>query len=415
MSISDQFHQFLSNIQPTQAQKEDADKKHTSVCKTLHSHYYTDKYSGTTCVIIGSYGKATNIRPPRDVDVLFIMPASEFSKYHEYKTNGQSQLLQDIRRLLGEHYSTTDKIRGWGEVVLIEFPDGTHNVELLPAWRRSDGQYTIPSTEKGGHWDIWDPVSEKQVIDQSDRLTNGRTRAVIKMVKKWSETCSVPVHSYQIEEAAVSFFADYTKPTTDYSVVLRDFFDYFRTKVKEESRSHVETAYSRAEKANDLEHAGDLDEAAQEWKKVFGPDFPSVGEEETASKSMPVLADSSHCEPLRWPHIAQNSVKIIARVLSPNKEKRLGGIASNGRSVIPGLYLEFTADTDTNGAFDYYWQVVNTGEVAKRANDLRGTFFTGGKMRQEHTEYSGKHWIECFIVKGDICVARSGRFFVNIG
>ena len=32
----------------------------------------------------------------------------------------------------------------------------------------------------------------------------------------------------------------------------------------------------------------------------------------------------------------------------------------------------------------------------------------------EKSLYTGKHWIECFIVKDGICVARSGRFYVNI-
>ena len=76
--------------------------------------------------------------------------------------------------------------------------------------------------------------------------------------------------------------------------------------------------------------------------------------------------------------------------------------------------MKFIANTNASGESKYYWQVVNTGKAAKEAGGLRGKIFEGGMVRWEHTEYHGKHWIECFIVRNNICVARSGKFFVNI-
>ena len=38
----------------------------------------------------------------------------------------------------------------------------------------------------------------------------------------------------------------------------------------------------------------------------------------------------------------------------------------------------------------------------------------GGLNQKEYSLYRGKHWIECFIVKNNICVARSYEFMVNI-
>ena len=101
------------------------------------------------------------------------------------------------------------------------------------------------------------------------------------------------------------------------------------------------------------------------------------------------------------------------RIFIPISEK-IRSINSDGRVLPPGLYLKFIARTNAKGIFKYYWQVVNTGEAAKRNNDLRGNIFEGNQVRGEHTKYQGKHWIECFIVQNNICVARSGKFFVNI-
>lgn len=81
----------------------------------------------------------------------------------------------------------------------------------------------------------------------------------------------------------------------------------------------------------------------------------------------------------------------------------------------------FVAETTVPKPFEVYWQVVNTGEDATRLSGLRGGIFhsqtagKGGLNQKEYSSYRGLHWVECFIVKDGICVARSYEFFVNIG
>lgn len=86
-----------------------------------------------------------------------------------------------------------------------------------------------------------------------------------------------------------------------------------------------------------------------------------------------------------------------------------------------GCYLTFNAmDTNVPKPYDVYWQVVNNGEEATNGNCLRGGIFKaktagrGGLIYTDATAYSGLHWVECFIVKNGVCVARSSEFFVNI-
>ena len=69
--MEEQFNKFYNNIKLTKKQREDAKTKYSGVCKKLHEYYYPNiSYSGSTKLLFGSYGKHTNIRPPRDVDVL---------------------------------------------------------------------------------------------------------------------------------------------------------------------------------------------------------------------------------------------------------------------------------------------------------------------------------------------------------
>ena len=57
--------------------------------------------------------------------------------------------------------------------------------------------------------------------------------------------------------------------------------------------------------------------------------------------------------------------------------------------------------------------------LSAQKNGLRGDINTeqteeGGLVRKEHTHWTGSHSVECFIVKDNYLVARSGEFVVNI-
>lgn len=420
MTIQEQFDKFYENIKLTPSQRKDAIKKYTGVCKKLHEHYYPDiEYNGNTKLLIGSYGKQTHIRPARDIDVIFIMPPEKFEQYDDNESNGQSQLLQDIKKILEEKYPDT-LIKASGKVVVLEFADTQHNVELLPAWENQDSTFTIPNSEDGGYWEQWDPRAEIQRIKDSETET-GKTKTLIRMAKKWSENCSVKLKSYQIEDKALDFLGWYDYNNKDYSILVRDFFEYFyNSSTDEGSKSHLKTAYDRATKACDFENERNFDKATEEWKKIFGDDFPSSESENTEStkETKSALADYSHCEGLRWPYNQTGKVRIDAYVYTSNDDvkqrRKLGGINSDGRNLAPEFCLRFISQTNAKGNFKHYWQVVNTGQAAKLANDLRGNIFEGFQTRWEDTKYPGKHWIECFIVQDGICITRSGKFFVNI-
>jgi len=91
-------------------------------------------------------------------------------------------------------------------------------------------------------------------------------------------------------------------------------------------------------------------------------------------------------------------------------------------TILPkGCFLTFRAmDTNVPKPYDVYWQVVNNGEEAMNKDCLRGGIFkaktagSGGLIYTDATAFTGLHWVECFIVKNGVCVARSSEFFVNI-
>ena len=77
--------------------------------------------------------------------------------------------------------------------------------------------------------------------------------------------------------------------------------------------------------------------------------------------------------------------------------------------------IRFEANTNVPHPYEVQWQVVNTGTEA--AGNLRGGFEVsdgGSGVRWETTAYAGTHWVEAFVVKNGVCVARSGRRYVRI-
>lgn len=61
-----------------------------------------------------------------------------------------------------------------------------------------------------------------------------------------------------------------------------------------------------------------------------------------------------------------------------------------------------------------FWKVKNVGPEAARRNQIRGQIVEKGKCIVEHSHFFGNHYIECYIVKNGICVAKS-RINIPIG
>lgn len=432
MSIQEQFEKFYENIKLTQAQREDAKRKYDGVCGKLHSYYYPDTtYDGNTRFLIGSYGKKTHIRPARDIDVIFIMPPEKFSQYNDNSSNCQSQLLQDIKATLEEKYPDTP-IKAFGKVVVLEFSDPQHNVELLPAWENENGTFTIPNSENGGSWEIVDPRAEAERIKDSDEQT-GKTKILIRTIKKWSELCTAPVKSYAIENKVLEFFS-INSPSGEYATTVRDFFSYFYNSASDNNlRSHLNTALNRAIKACDFESEQKLEEATDEWKKVLGDDFPSAEMERGIVATFHQIVSKLQ---VLFPATTEEHLDRkygIATVLNPIYSVEIDvNINQNGWRKNHWLLSEFQnrgyriqksasllfkiISHNVPEPYSVKWKVRNFGNEARNLGALRGeiTDDNGSETKKESTLYLGEHYVECYIIKDNQCVTM-GHVFIPIG
>jgi hypothetical protein len=163
-------------------------------------------------------------------------------------------------------------------------------------------------------------------------------------------------------------------------------------------------------------------ESLKKWQKVFGDGFVTSSNDEdteiTEQESSAIsLGDYSHRRMPTWPKSIQGTVEIT--------KCRVGGrvnmsVSSNAWPIPNGCDLDYFAEVSgISGPYEVWWQVVNTGDHARDENCLRGNFEAPKDpnkplQQRESSGYTGKHWIQCFIVKNGYLVAESKPFFLNV-
>lgn len=86
------------------------------------------------------------------------------------------------------------------------------------------------------------------------------------------------------------------------------------------------------------------------------------------------------------------------------------------RSLIPkGLHIDFYATTDCPNPDAIWWKVRNVGEYAEMHDKIRGqNIKNAGSHRREYSKFAGPHFVECYIIKNNECVAIT-KIHVKIG
>ncbi len=282
------FTRFLANLELTSSQQNDAMTKVHSVGRCLHAKYYTDDYDPEEVVVVGSYGKGTHIRPPSDIDMLYLLPLSEYYRINQVFGNGQSQLLQEVRRALASSFPRTD-LSADGQVV--KAPFASYAVEVVPAFLCDDATYLTCHTADGGSWRASNPLAEYRAIADLNAAYQNKATHLIRMLKAWKRNCNVPLKSIALEIVACSFVRQWRYNDQSifwYDWMVRDFFTSLMQHKNGTAQipgiretislgdswvSRCESAYSRTLEACRYEYHDLSLLAEEEWKKIFGDQF----------------------------------------------------------------------------------------------------------------------------------------------
>ena len=133
-----------------------------------------------------------------------------------------------------------------------------------------------------------------------------------------------------------------------------------------------------------------------------------------ALRAVPALASISHVRPPEWPVQVRYKCRAEGYAYTKTKGRKLWKLTN--RPLPKGYSLKFRAFTNAPHPYEIRWQVTNTGTEAAADDGLRGRFYPSDSpgVRWERTKYAGTHFVEAFVIKNDVCFARSGRVLVRI-
>ena len=165
-------------------------------------------------------------------------------------------------------------------------------------------------------------------------------------------------------------------------------------------------------------------DAIQAWYGFFNHDYWSEQsteiaeyESKTALRTICSFADTEEYIEELYPLSLSYRCKVSC-IVSGNgwRPKLLTEFLSRLRHYLPHNFeIRCTMDyTDCPQPYKIFWKVKNVGPEAERRNQIRGQIVEKGKTIVEHSNFYGNHYIECYIIKNNMCVAKE-RINIPIG
>lgn len=290
-AVASAFEQFCKNLRFSNDNLDKISSRYHHITKRINLDYWDISSDSSHSLYVGSYGRDTEIFSS-DIDMLVQLPFETYKKFKAYNSNGQSALLQEVKKSIEKTYSIT-KLKADGQIISIPFSDGI-NFEVLPAFINTDGRsYTFANSNNGGSWKVTDPRAEIDAIQEMNNKCNSNLKRLCKMARAWKEKNSVDISGILIDILCYNFISSWEhrdKSYLYYDWMTRDFLKYvseqptsqYRWQVMGSNRyitcfgafqTKAKTSYEKALEA--IEKERDYPSIANaKWREIYGNKFP---------------------------------------------------------------------------------------------------------------------------------------------
>lgn len=290
--VSGAFRTFCGELRFSDDELSKIIDRYHSITRRINIDYWRSSSSDLHSLYVGSYGRDTEIFAS-DIDMLVQLPYGVYEKFSKYTNNGQSALLQDVKKSIARTYSTS-RLKADGQIISIPFSDGI-NFEVLPAFLNTDDSYTFANSNAGGSWKTTHPRAEIAAIQEMDNNCNSNLKRLCKMARAWKENNNVNISGILIDILIYNFISSWRykdKSFLYYDWMSRDFFKYLsevpttqtRWKVMGSNRyitwdsnfqNKASIAYNNAQRAIDF--ADNYPTLANSiWRGIYGGKFPKL-------------------------------------------------------------------------------------------------------------------------------------------
>ncbi len=422
MTVAEMFEGFLANLAIDN--REQISDRYGEITCCLNKKYRDTESKTANSLQVGSFGRSTAIKGVSDLDMIYIMPKSEWDRF---KDGRQSALLQEVKEAVKGRYPKTD-MRGDGQVVVVSFTN--YEIEIVPAFEQENGSFKYPDTHEGGSWPTTKPREEIDAASKMDEKKNLNLRRLCKMARAWKNKHGVVMGGLLIDTLAYNFLdstAAYDdKSYSHFDWLVRDFFKYLHEQPEQEyylalgsnQRVTVKKSFHRkAKRAYELSLAAIEAEKEigvnKKWKKIFGRPFPDA-----VGLNMEATA---HTEAVRWrnteefiedkyPIDIRYTLRIDCEVLQNGfRENTLREMLARHLPLLARKKLVFrVVEIDVPMPYHLEWKVLNRGDIAKKRDEIRGQIEIDGghHKKDEHTKFRGEHKVECYAIRNGVVVAK---------
>lgn len=434
MKLLGYFKYFLENTVNLNASRiETLDRR----VGTLTTFVRANDALGPTIVDVvpqGSYAQKTIIKPKTgsdfDADVLLHMEEQDGWEAKDY--------IAKLYAAFRASPTYRDMVSRRTRCVVVQYANDFH-VDLVPWVERLNGNYVTNRHENT--FELSNPEQFNVWLEAQTRTTDSHLIEVIRLMKylrNYKETFHVksvilttllgqrvnsvkllgdPKYYGDMPTALVNIVGDldtYLQQNETMPVILdpgetgedfsqrwdQDRYSTFRDKIHFYAEKMRE-AYDDPSTASSLE----------KWQDIFGTEFKKPPVAITLSESVASAPASERFleRDFGIPTRRTNySVRMVGRV-RPRAGFRAYELPRRGNRVHKNQKLVFEIKScNVPRPYDVYWKVRNTGDEAANAGHLRGeiTRDSGYERREEPTAYRGSHYVEVYVVKDGVCVAR---------
>ena len=442
----DKFNSILreyvrKNISPTNCYNKNCGKCDKCFVTKIYASFAN--VLNQNCIQIGSYPRFTAIRPLHDLDILYIL-----GDWNEQKHNPQKLLEELLEKIKDDYVNPTNykiEISLQTHSITTIFKNNENeevfSVDIVPAYIFSTNEfkqdtYKVPEALRRKHgksrqefykklseehrrmnWIHTDPRGYIEIAKQVNQ-SNDDFRKTVKFIKAWKNSCkekydNFKLKSFHIEQVITKYFQE-----NDSLEIFDSIFKFF-VEIPQIIQSPKIKDRANTEKYID-EYLNDLTEE-QKNKIIQAKDcFLKKLEDFSKNDSVDNLIDASFYEragdseqflfDFKIPVLLdeQLNFKIDGWILK-KEGFRDGWLSKVNNNIAKNRKIRFqiTKDIQKNTSM---WKVQNdkTSKDVLNNNSIRGEITENHTLNNpESTAYSGNHYVECFAIKNNVCVARA--------
>ncbi|MEW8230330.1 MAG: hypothetical protein AB2745_08405 [Candidatus Thiodiazotropha endolucinida] len=284
-NINQGFDDFHKKIRTSVAETQAAKSHRASIETCLKNNFGLNRFTR-----IGSFGNGTNISGYSDVDYLACLPTSSLKESSSYSLTLVRNAL-DIRfPNTGVKVSTPAVVCPFGK-----YKSEDTEIVVSDYLREENGHRIYDIADGGDKWMQVSPDAHNYYVAEIDKKHGGKVKPLIRFIKAWKYYRNVPIKSFYLE-MRVAKYADgessivYNIDVQRILAMLKDnelaaiqdpmgvagyIYPCNTGALKTDALSKLNTAASRAEKAQDAQYGGDTKAAFDWWRLLYNDIFPT--------------------------------------------------------------------------------------------------------------------------------------------